>query len=103
VLRHARIRSAPSPHVPFPCSRSFASSPPHSQGPHSVKVERGVPMFGLSRLLEIAGGVTEWLGGKNSRRLPVYRRRLRRALLLAESLEDRVVPTLMGQQLFPSD
>ncbi len=44
--------------------------------------------------------LSHWL----SRRQPGRQRLpLRRALLVLEQLEDRVVPTLLGQQLFPSD
>jgi len=61
-------------------------------------------MFGLARLLELAGKITWWQGGGAARRGPARRRpRLRHALLRLEKLEDRVVPTLLGQQLFPSD
>jgi hypothetical protein len=55
-------------------------------------------MFGLSRLLEMAGKITWQLKGRPSRR-----RLVRRAAPAVETLEDRVVPTLLGQQLFPSD
>jgi hypothetical protein len=49
-------------------------------------------MFGLSRWLRLAGGITWRLNG-----------RVRRATLDVEAMEDRLVPTLLGQQLFPTD
>jgi hypothetical protein len=61
-------------------------------------------MFGLSRLLQLAGSVGWRLNGKDRRRLdsrPGFVRR-RRALEIQE-LEGRIVPTLFGQQLFPAD
>ena len=47
-------------------------------------------MFGFARLLALAGN------GNNLRNS-------RRPALLVEELEDRIVPTLLGQQLFPAD
>jgi hypothetical protein len=55
-------------------------------------------MLGLSRLLEWAGEITGRLNGRAGRRWPACR-----AILNAEELEDRTVPTLLGQQLFPSN
>jgi hypothetical protein len=59
--------------------------------------ERVGIMLGLARFLKIPGGITEPLNRGAGRR-PV-----RRATLDAEELENRVVPTLLGQQLFPPD
>jgi hypothetical protein len=52
-------------------------------------------MWGLSRLLQSAGE----LSGR--RRSNVWRQRVPRARPAAEELEERAVPTLLGQQLFP--
>jgi len=61
-------------------------------------------MFCLSRLLKLVGKFTLRPGGRAGWRWPALRRQsVRRALLDAEELEARVVPTLLGQQLFPSD
>src|SRR5262249_37107772 len=51
------------------------------------------PMFGLSRLLELAGKVTWTLGNRRSRRSLVPAKTPRRPFRL-EELEDRVVPSL---------
>jgi autotransporter passenger strand-loop-strand repeat protein len=59
-------------------------------------------MFGLSRLLELAGGFASELTGIGSRRRPVAHRRRPATLYVAE-LEPRLVPTLLGQSLFPAD
>jgi len=54
-------------------------------------------MFGLSHLLQ-------WAGDRSSRLNRMERpRRIRRSALQVEQLEDRVTPTLLGQQLFPVD
>jgi hypothetical protein len=55
-------------------------------------------MFGLSRLLALTGEVTWRRNCRDGRRRP-----LPRMGPAVEALEDRVVPTLLGQQLFPSD
>jgi hypothetical protein len=59
-------------------------------------------MFGLSRLLALAGEITWHLNDRTSRRHG-RRRPVRRTRLELAELEDRVVPTLLGQQLFPTD
>ena len=51
-------------------------------------------MFGLSRLLHLAGTIT-WRAS--------WRQPFRHATLRVTELEERVVPTLLGQQLFPLD
>jgi autotransporter passenger strand-loop-strand repeat protein len=57
----------------------------------------------FSRLLELAGVLSwGWKGGSGRRR-PTLRRPIRRSAPALEGLEERLVPTLMGQQLFPSD
>jgi len=50
-------------------------------------------MFALSRLRKLTGMISRQLQG------PLVQRKL----LVLEELEGRVVPTLLGQQLFPSD
>jgi hypothetical protein len=61
-------------------------------------------MFGLSRLLELGGTIVWRVRGNDVWRRPTPRRRpIRRACPAVEELEARVVPTLLGQQLFPSD
>jgi autotransporter passenger strand-loop-strand repeat protein len=61
-------------------------------------------MFGLSRLLQLAGMITWTLDrGKPRSWRSSGRRTIRRTNLNLDALEDRVVPTLLGQQLFPSD
>jgi hypothetical protein len=67
-------------------------------------------IFGLSRLLELAGTITWRLNGRaglGCRRRPVSRKRqasqVRRATPSVEEMEGRIVPTLLGQQLFPAD
>src|SRR5438128_9508347 len=61
-------------------------------------------MFGLSRSLLVAGSMTWWLNRKQGRLwLSRSRRPIRREVLELEELEGRVVPTLLGQQLFPVD
>jgi hypothetical protein len=61
-------------------------------------------MVGLSRWLGLAGKITWGLNGRAGRRWPAPRRKpFRRVTLDLGQLEDRVVPTLLGQQLFPSD
>ncbi len=57
-------------------------------------------MLDLGRFLDVTGGITWWLGRFEARRWPGPQRRAR---LHVEELEDRVVPTLLGQQLFPAD
>jgi hypothetical protein len=58
-------------------------------------------MFGLWRLLNLSSRIIRT--SRHSARRPLNSfRRLRRPLRL-EELEERVVPSLMGQQLFPSD
>jgi len=61
-------------------------------------------MFGLSQPHYLAKNLTSRL---NRRRVwaPAARkaRLVRRSTLLLQELEDRIVPTLLGQQLFPSD
>jgi hypothetical protein len=54
-------------------------------------------MFELSRLLRSAGNVS-WQSNRKQGRRP-----LRREALKVEELEERIVPTLLGQQLYPSD
>jgi hypothetical protein len=61
-------------------------------------------MFGLSRLLELAGEISWRLNGRNRRRSLASRwQPVRRTSLDVLVLEDRLVPTLLGQQLFPVD
>src|SRR5436853_7559243 len=73
-------------------------------------------MFGLSRLLELAERITWWLERRTSSVGQTWRfaqtranrnvcptGKKRRAALRLEELEDRTVPTLLGQQLFPAD
>jgi len=61
-------------------------------------------MFGLARLLKLTGEITFLLSRKEHVRwLARPRRPVRRESLNIEELEARVVPTLMGQQLFPAD
>jgi hypothetical protein len=59
-------------------------------------------MFGLSRLLVLAGKIT-WQPSGKIRWIHNPRQPLRRRVLEAEELEGRIVPTLLGQQLFPAD
>ena len=59
-------------------------------------------MFHLSRLLELAGQIIWRLSSTESRRLLNLLQKPLRPLGV-EELESRVVPSLMGQQLFPSD
>ena len=61
-------------------------------------------MFGLSRLLALAGEITWQLNERTGwRRSDRRRQTIRRTRLELAELEDRIVPTLLGQQLFPSD
>src|SRR6516164_3361939 len=61
-------------------------------------------MFGLSRLLQFARNVNRGSNGKDGRRcLSRPSRPIRRKALEMEGLEARLVPTLLGQQLFPLD
>jgi autotransporter passenger strand-loop-strand repeat protein len=61
-------------------------------------------MFGLARLLQLTDDINDLLCDKNSRRRPVFGRRPSGpAKMWVEELEERLVPTLLGQQLFPSD
>jgi autotransporter passenger strand-loop-strand repeat protein len=61
-------------------------------------------MFGLARLLNLAGEITSLLGHKARGPWRTARRRpVRRTNIHLEEMEERVVPTLLGQQLFPSD
>ncbi len=61
-------------------------------------------MFRLSRLLESAGEMTGWPSRTKGRRCSARRRQpVRRTTLLLQELEVRVVPTLLGQQIFPTD
>jgi hypothetical protein len=60
-------------------------------------------MFDLSRLLESRTITWSMRSKKSRRRLEPRRQLLRRPTLRVEELEARVVPTLLGQQLFPSD
>jgi hypothetical protein len=61
-------------------------------------------MFGLSRFLQPTGKSIWRVNRRGSRRWPHVRRQpARRAIPGVEVLEDRVVPTLLGQQLFPAD
>jgi hypothetical protein len=61
-------------------------------------------MFELSRLLESAGEISWWPCCLKRRRGPARRRQPgRRRTLLVQELEGRIVPTLLGQQLFPLD
>jgi hypothetical protein len=57
-------------------------------------------MFGLSRLLGFLAHKV-FSRRKGGQSLP--RRPLRRSSLIVEELEERVVPSLLGQQLFPAD
>ena len=59
-------------------------------------------MFGLSRMLELAGKIT-WRPSGKIHWFDMRRQPLRRRALEAEELEVRIVPTLLGQQLFPAD
>src|SRR6516164_634056 len=57
----------------------------------------------FTRLLELADVLSwGWNGGRRRNR-PTPRRPIRRSAPALEGLEERLVPTLMGQQLFPSD
>ncbi len=61
-------------------------------------------MFGLSRLLALAGRITWRLpSGRGRGEWALRRHPLRRATLSLDDLEVRIVPTLLGQQLFPAD
>jgi hypothetical protein len=60
-------------------------------------------MFGLSRLVELAGKITWQLNERGDRRRPARRRPIRRAALALEELEGRIAPALLGQQIFPTD
>jgi len=61
-------------------------------------------MFGLSRLLELAGEISWRLNVRGGRSwLAHWPQKVRRAALGVEELEGRIVPTLLGQPLFPSD
>jgi hypothetical protein len=61
-------------------------------------------MFGLARLRQLAGDVTGRISGDDRRLWSSRRgRRLMRLALAVEELEERAVPTLLGQQLFPAD
>jgi len=60
-------------------------------------------MFGLSRLLDLAGSITWRPNGKSTVAHRTHRQPIRRTRLSIDELEDRVVPTLLGQQLFPAD
>jgi hypothetical protein len=61
-------------------------------------------MFGLSRLLQLAGNVSWRLNGKEGQRcLSRPRRPRRHEALEMEELEGRLVPTLLAQPLFPVD
>lgn len=60
-------------------------------------------MFGLSRLLQLTGNVDWRLHAKDGRRSSRRSSSRRRTSLEMQELEPRVVPTLLGQQLFPSD
>jgi hypothetical protein len=54
--------------------------------------------------MEFAGDMSWWVSGKNSRRwLQQQRKPIRGSKLGAEELEIRLVPTMLGQQLFPAD
>jgi hypothetical protein len=55
-------------------------------------------MFDMARFLEWTGKLSHWMNGTEARRQP--RGRL---VLWPEELENRVVPSLLGQQLFPTD
>src|SRR5450432_3604353 len=55
-------------------------------------------MLDLARFLEWTGNIFWWLS-RDER----GRRTLRPATLRIEELEDRIVPTMLGQQLFPAD
>src|SRR5271165_2529584 len=61
-------------------------------------------MFGLSRLFELTGNIT-WNAHREPRKnwFPKLITNRRRHTLTLEELEDRTVPTLLGQQLFPTD
>src|SRR5690348_11967313 len=66
--------------------------------------ERVSAMFGLSRLLELAGTITWRRNGTTGRRwLGCRRQPFHRATPGVEDMEGRIVPTLLGQQLFPTD
>jgi hypothetical protein len=60
-------------------------------------------MFDPSRFRNLAHKIGGWLSSQESRHVPNRRRRLRRVPPRLEELEARVVPTLLGQQLFPAD
>jgi len=61
-------------------------------------------MSRLSRWLRFVGRSSWRINGSEERRwLAIVRQSARRALPGVENLEDRVVPTLLGQQLFPAD
>jgi hypothetical protein len=61
-------------------------------------------MFWQSRALQLAADITWWRNRSDARRGLIHvGRRVPRAALSVQELEDRVVPTLIGQQLFPLD
>jgi len=61
-------------------------------------------MFWLARPHHLAGNLTSWLNRGSVWPVAARKGRLvRRSILLLQELEDRVVPTLLGQQLFPAD
>jgi autotransporter passenger strand-loop-strand repeat protein len=60
-------------------------------------------MFRLSRWVRLAGTVAEGLEFVEQRLRNLGPRSARTAKIHLEALEDRLVPTLLGQQLFPAD
>jgi Domain of unknown function (DUF4214)/IPT/TIG domain/SdrD B-like domain/Invasin, domain 3 len=66
--------------------------------------ERTTTMLELSRLLESVGGITWWPSHTKRRPwLPRRRQPVRHRTPLLQELESRLVPTLLGKQLFPLD
>ncbi|MFO0967041.1 MAG: FG-GAP-like repeat-containing protein [Gemmataceae bacterium] len=60
-------------------------------------------MLDLARLLDWKNAITRWLRGTAHRPRRKPRPCRGRPALALEELEDRTVPTLLGQQLFPAD
>ncbi len=60
-------------------------------------------MLSVSHLLEWAAKITPRPGCKPRGQRSSRRQRCPRAILFVQELEPRVVPTLLGQNLFPAD
>src|SRR5262245_43689138 len=88
----------------IPFGRRDASPRGWSAPRRQLSLERVVTMLGLLRWLGLNGKSTWRLVGKANRPESASRRRVFRSVILGlAELEDRVVPSLLGQQLFPSD